>query len=76
MPTIVDRPDPERAQLAALCRERGLSRAEALRQPLRLWLQHSSQAIARCSASGTTARRTAGSCAGRLVRHVKDDAAC
>ena len=28
MPTIVDRPDPERAQLAALCRELGLSRAE------------------------------------------------
>jgi hypothetical protein len=39
MRTIVDLPDPERAQLDALCRERGLSRAEALRQALRLWLQ-------------------------------------
>ena len=37
--TIVDLPDPERAQLDALCRQRGLSRAEALRQALRLWLQ-------------------------------------
>jgi hypothetical protein len=32
MRTIVDLPDPERAQLDALCRQRGLSRAEALRQ--------------------------------------------
>ncbi|MEB3324029.1 MAG: ribbon-helix-helix domain-containing protein, partial [Cyanobacteriota bacterium] len=32
-------PDPERAQLDALCRQRGLSRAEALRQALRLWLK-------------------------------------
>lgn len=39
MRTIVDLPDPERAQLDALCRQRGLSRAEALRQALRLWLQ-------------------------------------
>ena len=38
MRTIVDLPDPERAQLDALCRQRGLSRAEALRQALRLWL--------------------------------------
>jgi hypothetical protein len=37
--TIVNLPDPERAQLDALCRQRGLSRAEALRQALRLWLQ-------------------------------------
>ena len=29
----------ERAQLDALCRQRGLSRAEALRQALRLWLE-------------------------------------
>ncbi len=32
MRTIVDLPDPERAQLDALCRQRGLSRAEAMRQ--------------------------------------------
>ena len=37
--TIVDLPDAEREQLDALCRQRGLSRAEALRQALRLWLQ-------------------------------------
>jgi len=35
MRTIVDLPDPEPAQLDALCREKGLSRAEALR----LWLE-------------------------------------
>jgi Arc/MetJ-type ribon-helix-helix transcriptional regulator len=39
MRTIVDLPDAEREQLDALCRQRGLSRAEALRQALRLWLQ-------------------------------------
>ena len=33
------RSDAEREQLDALCRQRGLSRAEALRQALRLWLQ-------------------------------------
>ncbi len=38
MRTIVDLPEAERAQLDALCRQRGLSRAEALRQALRLWL--------------------------------------
>ena len=37
---MVDLPEPERDQLDALCRQRGLSRAEALRQALRLWLQH------------------------------------
>lgn len=36
---IVDLPEAERAQLDALCRQRGLSRAEALRQALRLWLE-------------------------------------
>jgi Arc/MetJ-type ribon-helix-helix transcriptional regulator len=39
MRTIVDLPERERDQLDALCRQRGLSRAEALRQALRLWLQ-------------------------------------
>jgi hypothetical protein len=39
MRTIVDLPDVERAQLDALCRQQGLSRAEALRQALRLWLK-------------------------------------
>ncbi|MCP9899562.1 ribbon-helix-helix protein, CopG family [Cyanobium sp. Cruz CV13-4-11] len=38
MRTIVDLPEAERTQLDALCRQRGLSRAEALRQALRLWL--------------------------------------
>jgi ligand-binding sensor domain-containing protein len=36
--TIVDLPDPERAQLDALCKQRGLSRAEAMRQALQLLL--------------------------------------
>ena len=36
--TIVVLPAAERAQLDVLCRQRGLSRAEALRQALRLWL--------------------------------------
>ena len=39
MRTIVDLPEVERSQLDALCRQRGLSRAEALRQALRLWLE-------------------------------------
>ena len=39
MRTIVDLPAAERAQLDVLCRQRGLSRAEALRQALRLWLE-------------------------------------
>lgn len=39
MRTIVDLPDAERDQLDALCRQRGVSRAEALRQALRLWLR-------------------------------------
>ncbi|MEA5416009.1 ribbon-helix-helix domain-containing protein [Synechococcus sp. BA-132 BA5] len=39
MRTIMNLPDPERAQLDGLCRQRGMSRAEALRQALRLWLQ-------------------------------------
>lgn len=39
MRTIVDLPEPERRQLDALCRQRGLSRAEALREALRLWLE-------------------------------------
>jgi len=37
--TIVDLPDAECAQPDDICRQRGLSRAEALRQALRLWLQ-------------------------------------
>ena len=36
--TIVDLPEPERDQLDALCHQRGMSRAEALRQALRHWL--------------------------------------
>lgn len=40
MRTIVDLPDQERDQLDAHCRQRGISRAEALREALRLWLEH------------------------------------
>ena len=39
MRTIFDLPEAERAQLDALYRQRGLSRAEALRQALRLSLE-------------------------------------
>lgn len=39
MRTIIDLPEPARQQLDALCRQRGISRAEALRQALALWLQ-------------------------------------
>ena len=37
--TIVDLPDQDRALLDVLCRQRGLSRAAAIREALRLWLQ-------------------------------------
>ena len=39
MRTIVDLPEPERDQLDAHCRQKGISRAEALREALRLWLR-------------------------------------
>jgi hypothetical protein len=39
MRTIVDLPEPERAQLDALCRLRGIPRAQALREALLLWLE-------------------------------------
>jgi Arc/MetJ-type ribon-helix-helix transcriptional regulator len=39
MRTIVELPEAVRLQLDALCRQRGLSRAEAIRQALRLWLE-------------------------------------
>ena len=38
-PTIVDLPERERDQLAALSRQQGVAPAEAIRQALRLWLQ-------------------------------------
>jgi hypothetical protein len=38
MRTIIDLPEADRERLDALCRARGLSRAEALRQALRTWL--------------------------------------
>lgn len=41
--TIVDLPERERDRLDALCRQRGLSRAEAIRQALRLWLRQQTQ---------------------------------
>ncbi len=36
--TIVDLPEAERALLDAQCSQQGLSRAEAIRRALRLWL--------------------------------------
>jgi Arc/MetJ-type ribon-helix-helix transcriptional regulator len=39
MRTIIDLPEQSRQQLDALCRQRGISRAEAIRQALALWLQ-------------------------------------
>jgi len=42
MRTIIDLPDTDRAALDAQCLQRGLSRAEAMRQALRLWLQQQS----------------------------------
>ncbi|MFZ4566135.1 MAG: CopG family transcriptional regulator [Prochlorococcaceae cyanobacterium] len=36
----MDLPDAECAQLDDTCRQRGLSRAEALRQASRLWRDH------------------------------------
>ena len=38
MRTIIDLPESERALLDAHCRQQGLSRAEAMRRALRLWL--------------------------------------
>lgn len=37
--TIVDLPEGERDQLDALCFQRGISRAQALREALTLWLE-------------------------------------
>lgn len=39
MRTIVDLPDGERDRLDALCSQRGISRAQALREALSLWLE-------------------------------------
>ncbi len=39
MRTIVDLPESERDQLDALCAQRGISRAQALREALVLWLE-------------------------------------
>jgi hypothetical protein len=36
--TIIDLPEDDRERLDALCRQRGLSRAEGVRQALRAWL--------------------------------------
>ncbi len=36
--TIIDLPDADRERLDALCLQRGLSRAEGVRQALRHWL--------------------------------------
>ena len=41
MRTIVDLPEPERSQLDSICSQRGISRAEGVRQALRLWLHQS-----------------------------------
>jgi hypothetical protein len=41
--TIVDLPEAERSQLDALCRQRGISRAQALREALSQWLEQQQQ---------------------------------
>jgi hypothetical protein len=38
MRTIIDLPEAERQRLDAICRQRGLSRAEGVRQALRAWI--------------------------------------
>jgi hypothetical protein len=38
--TIVELPDADRDQLDAHCRLRGISRAQALREALVIWLEH------------------------------------
>lgn len=43
MRTIIDLPEDERALLDAQCRQQGLSRAEAIRRALRLWLDQQTQ---------------------------------
>jgi len=40
--TIIGLPEADRTALDAQCQQRGLSRAEAMRQALRLWLQQQS----------------------------------
>jgi Arc/MetJ-type ribon-helix-helix transcriptional regulator len=40
MRTIIDLPEQDRNQLDACCRQQGISRAEAMRKALRLWLKH------------------------------------
>jgi len=38
MRTIIDLPKADRQQLDSICRQRGLSRAEGVRQALRAWI--------------------------------------
>ena len=38
MRTIIDLPEAERERLDAICQQRGLSRAEGVRQALRAWI--------------------------------------
>ncbi len=40
MRTIIDLPEVDRERLDAHCRQRGVSRAQALREALALWLEH------------------------------------
>lgn len=47
MRTIIDLPEADRAALDAQCQQRGLSRAEAMRQALRFWLQQQSPSTGR-----------------------------
>lgn len=39
MRTIIDLPEADRDRLDAYCRQRGVSRAQALREALALWLE-------------------------------------
>ena len=55
MRTIVDLPEPQIAALGEICRERGLSRAEAVRQAVEAFLKD--QLTAKTSAFGLWARQ-------------------
>lgn len=56
MRTIVDLPEPQIAALSEICRERGLSRAEAVRQAVDAFLKD--QMTSKTSAFGLWARQS------------------
>ncbi|MEN9387746.1 MAG: hypothetical protein RLZZ255_722 [Cyanobacteriota bacterium] len=56
--TIIDLPEAERALLDAQCRQQGLSRAEAMRRALRLWLDQQLLIVRPCLGFGVIAQPT------------------